>query len=198
MSRHVPPRTARRARTVPLAMLLIGIMTASCTSGARRSSAEGDPQANSTPGATATGSTTGTTSAAGGTGTMTATDTASQSPSAASSAVAPTLSRLTPDTIRLGRGEAPTLTLTGSGFVAGHTGGSGGFAVGGNAIHVGRATFDMIPADSAGRSIRFAMPLTYTDTAARGRPSSFAPGTFSVSVTTPNGTSNALSLVMIP
>lgn len=197
MSRHVPSLTVtrRRVRTLQLAAMLGGAVSASCTSGARRANAESGTPTDSTAVATGATGATGATSATSGSGTMTATDTATGS---RPDMQAPTLVRLTPDTIRLGRGEAPTLTLTGSGFVPGHTGGTGGFAVGGNALHVGRATFDMIPADTAGRTIRFAMPLTYTDTAARGRPSSFAPGTFSVSVTTPNGTSNALSLVMIP
>ncbi|MCC6929131.1 MAG: hypothetical protein IT359_09095 [Gemmatimonadaceae bacterium] len=189
-----------RARAVQLAAVLCATLgaalVASCTSGARRANAESGAPADSTAAAT-TGSAvaTGSAAAPAGAAAVPATDTTHNVRSATEP---PTLTRLAPDTIRLGRGEAPTLTLTGSGFVPGHTGGSGGFAVGGNAIHVGRATFDMIPADTAGRTIRFAMPLTYTDTAARGRPSSFAPGTFSVSVTTPSGTSNALTLVMIP
>ena len=118
--------------------------------------------------------------------------------SASSNGAPPVLASLAPDTIRLGRGEAPTLTLSGSGFAKGSTGGSGGFSAGGNTVRVGPTSFDGLPADPSGSSIRFVMPLSYTDTAARGRPSSFAPGTFPVSVTTPHGTSNALPLVMIP
>lgn len=117
------------------------------------------------------------------------------SASPATNAGTPTLSRVTPDTIRLGKGEAPTLVLTGSGFVPGST---GSFAAGGNTVRIGPATFDMLPSDASGTTIRFAMPLTFPDTAARGRPASFAPGTFPVAVVTPRGTSNALSLTMIP
>lgn len=117
------------------------------------------------------------------------------SASPATNAGTPTLTRVTPDTIRLGKGEAPTLVLTGSGFVPGST---GAFAAGGNTVRIGPATFDMLPSDAGGTTIRFAMPLTFPDTAARGRPASFAPGTFPVSVVTPRGTSNALSLTMIP
>ncbi len=100
-----------------------------------------------------------------------------------------------PDTIALGRGEVPTLTLTGTGFVPGP---SGAFAVGENAVHVGRATFDRLAADSSGTVLRFALTLSYNDTTAKGRPSSFSPGQYPVSVVTPRGTSNSLTLTMIP
>ena len=114
---------------------------------------------------------------------------------AATTGSAPYLARLTPDTIALGKAAVPTLVLTGRGFVAGP---SGMLAVGVNAVRIGRATFDGLPADSSGTILRFAMPLTYTDTSAKGRPSSFAPGQYPVSVVTPRGTSNTLTLTMIP
>lgn len=115
--------------------------------------------------------------------------------SAAASMVAPSLARLRPDTIALGRGEAPTLVLTGSGFVPGS---SGAFGAGANVVRVGRATVDGVAADSSGTTLRFVLPLSYTDTTAKGRPSSFSPGTYPVSVVTPRGTSDTLTLTMIP
>lgn len=107
---------------------------------------------------------------------------------------APTLATLAPLTIALGKGEVPTLVLTGSGFVPGAR---GSFGTGGNTIRVGPATFDSVAADDAGTTIRFAMPLNYTDTTAKGRPQSFTPGEYPVSVVTPKGTSNPLTLTMI-
>lgn len=107
---------------------------------------------------------------------------------------APQLASLAPTTIALGRGEVPTLTLTGSGFVPGAR---GAFGTGGNTIRVGPATFDSVAANDAGTTIRFALPLSYTDTTARGRPQSFTPGEYPVSVVTPKGTSRSLTLTMI-
>lgn len=71
-------------------------------------------------------------------------------------------------------------------------------ATGGNTIHVGRATIERVAADAAGRTIVMALPLTYTDTASQGRPTAFRPGRYDVTVVTPQGTSNALPLIMIP
>lgn len=110
----------------------------------------------------------------------------------------PILRAITPDTIRLGPGEATTLTLTGSGFIPGPSSDGRGFARGSNTLHVGPAAFDLLEANTAGTTIRFALPLTYIDTSNPTRPSTFVPGDFPVSVTTPHGTSNALTLVMIP
>lgn len=108
-------------------------------------------------------------------------------------AVPPQLTSLSPRTIALGKGEVPTLTLTGSGFVPGA---HGAFGTGGNTIRVGPATFDSVAADDAGTTIRFALPLNYTDTTARGRPQSFTPADYPVSVVTPKGTSRSLTLTM--
>ncbi len=111
------------------------------------------------------------------------------------SASAPRLDRLQPDTIALGKGEVPTLVLTGAGFVPGP---QGAFATGANLVRVGRATIEGLSADSLGTTLRFALPLSYTDTTYKGRPSSFSPGQYPVSVVTPRGTSNSLTLTMIP
>jgi hypothetical protein len=108
---------------------------------------------------------------------------------------APSLTRLQPDTIPLGRGEAPTLVLTGRGFAPGVT---GAFGAGANRVRVGRALVEGVAADSSGTTLRFVLPLSYTDTTAKGRPSSFSPGDYPVSVVTPRGTSNTLTLTMIP
>lgn len=87
------------------------------------------------------------------------------------------------------------MVLTGSGFIPGAT---GAFATGANRVRVGRATIEGVAADSSGTVLRFPLPLSYTDTTARGRPSSFTPGQYPVSVVTPRGTSNSLTLTMIP
>ncbi|MBK6489398.1 MAG: hypothetical protein IPF98_21660 [Gemmatimonadetes bacterium] len=123
-------------------------------------------------------------------------DTVAGSPDAATATMdAPRLAQLRPDTIALGRGEVPTMVLTGSGFIPGAT---GAFATGANRVRVGRATIEGVAADSSGTVLRFPLPLSYTDTTARGRPSSFTPGQYPVSVVTPRGTSNSLTLTMIP
>lgn len=108
--------------------------------------------------------------------------------------VAPHLASIAPTSIALGKGAVPTLVLTGSGFIPGA---HGAFGAGGNTIRVGPATFDSVAANDAGTSIRFALPLNYTDTTAKGRPQSFTPGEYPVSVVTPKGTSNSLTLTMI-
>ena len=190
------PDSTRRFPHAPVAtMLLATVLLTATTACAPRAGSTSD---TSTPGDSAGSAAAATPDAAAGDSTPVAASTpvAGSTPVAASTpSAAPRLTRITPDTIRLGKGEAPTLTLVGSGFVPG---GTGTFVVGANTVRIGRASFDMLPADSAGATIRFAMSLTFPDTAARGRPSSFAPGTFAVSVVTPNGTSNALSLTMIP
>lgn len=112
-----------------------------------------------------------------------------------SAAGAPRLDRVQPDTVALGKGEVPTLVLRGSGFVPGTT---GPFGTGENVVRIGPATFARIAADSSGTTIRFAMPLSWTDTTFKGRPPSFTPGSYAVSVVTPAGTSNTRNLTMIP
>lgn len=115
----------------------------------------------------------------------------------ANASLPPTLTRVTPDTIALGRGQVPTLLVVGSGFAPGGDS-TGAFANGGNTLHVGAATFTRLGASVDGTRIRFPLPLAYTDTASRGRPSAFTPGTYSVTVSTALGSSNALTLTMIP
>ncbi|MGQ0648666.1 MAG: hypothetical protein ACT4P7_13970 [Gemmatimonadaceae bacterium] len=109
---------------------------------------------------------------------------------------APTLASLQPDTIALGQQAVPTLIIRGSGFVPGD-GGPGGFASGGNTVRVGPAVVEGVASDAGGRTLRFALALTYTDTTATGRPAAFLPGRYAVTVVTPKGTSNALTLTMI-
>ncbi|MEP7344155.1 MAG: hypothetical protein ABI877_02755 [Gemmatimonadaceae bacterium] len=115
---------------------------------------------------------------------------------AARSSAPPTLVRVAPDTIDIGQGAIPTLSLTGRDFVPG---GQGGFGTGGgNVVRVGALQLTGIPADSAGTTIRFMLPLRYNDSTLSNRPAAFIPGQYPVSVTTPRGTSNALTLTMIP
>ncbi|MGQ0767240.1 MAG: hypothetical protein ACT4OZ_16450 [Gemmatimonadota bacterium] len=108
---------------------------------------------------------------------------------------APVIAGIQPETISLGRGAVPTLTVSGSGFAPG--GGLTGFADGRNTVRVGRATIEGVIADSTGRTMSFVLPLTYVDTAQRGRPASFVPGVYPVQVSNAHGTSNALNLTMI-
>ncbi|MCC6316591.1 MAG: hypothetical protein IT361_02780 [Gemmatimonadaceae bacterium] len=102
--------------------------------------------------------------------------------------VAPSLERIAPDTIAIGQGAIPTLTLTGRGFAPG---------AGGNTVRVGPAEVLGVDADSSGTTMRVVLPLTYTDTASRGRPSGFLPGRYDVIVVTSRGASNPLTLTMI-
>lgn len=108
---------------------------------------------------------------------------------------APVLLSLTPDTVALGPGQLPTLVLTGRGFAAGTR---GAFGEGDNTVQVGRARFERIGANPAGTEIRFTLPFTYPDSSVRNRPAGFLPGDHAVSVITARGSSNALTLTMIP
>lgn len=108
-------------------------------------------------------------------------------PSTAGSA-APSLERVDPETIAIGQGVIHTLELTGRGFAQ---------TDGANRVQVGRAVFERMSATAGGTKLRFKLPLTFTDTAARGRPSAFVPGRYPVTVITPTGTSNVLTLTMV-
>jgi hypothetical protein len=100
----------------------------------------------------------------------------------------PSLERIDPDTIAIGQGVIHTLELTGRGFAQ---------TDGANRVQVGRAVFERVSATAGGTKLRFRLPLTFTDTTARGRPSGFAPGRYPVTVITPTGTSNVLILTMV-
>ena len=106
----------------------------------------------------------------------------------------PSIARIAPDTIALGRQAVPTIQIDGSGF---EPGGAGTFGDGGNTVRVGTASIRRVAANADGTTLRFALPLTYSDTTSLGRPSSFTPGQYPVSVITPRGTSNSLTLTMI-
>lgn len=109
--------------------------------------------------------------------------------SADAGSAAPVLERMDPDTIALGQGVIPTLELTGRGFAQ---------ADAANRVQVGRAVIERVSASAGGTTLRVTLPLTYTDTTARGRPSAFVPGRYPVTVITSTGTSNVLTLTMIP
>jgi hypothetical protein len=106
----------------------------------------------------------------------------------------PTIERIEPDTIALGRQAVPTIVLRGTGFVPG---GNGEFGGGRNTVRVGPASVERVASDAGGTTLRFALALAYSDTSSRGRPASFVPGEYPVSVITPRGTSNTLTLTMI-
>ena len=106
----------------------------------------------------------------------------------------PTIERLVSDTIALGRQAVPTIEIRGRGF---EPGGNGEFGDGRNTVRVGPASVERVRSDAGGTTLRCALPLAYTDTTSRGRPSSFGPGEYPVSVITPRGTSNTLTLTMI-
>lgn len=101
---------------------------------------------------------------------------------------APVITHIEPDTVALGQAAVPTLVIHGNGFVT---------ADGQNTVRVGRALFERVGSDASGTTLRFALSLTYIDTTATGRPSAFTPGQYTVSVVTPRGTSNTLTLTMI-
>lgn len=100
----------------------------------------------------------------------------------------PALERLRPDTISLGQGAIPTLTLSGRGFAS---------APATNIVRVGPAAVDGVSATADGTTLQVVLPLAYTDTASRGRPTAFRPGRYAVTVETPTGTTNALTLTMV-
>lgn len=161
-----------------VALAAAGLVTAACRARSAPSTSDSLGTSATTPGAAGTS-----------TPTSNPTSTPGTTPTAA-----PQLASIAPMKISLGKGEVPTLVLTGSGFVAGA---HGAFGTGGNSVRVGPATFDSVAANNDGTTIRFALPLNYTDTTAKGRPQSFTPGEYRVSVVTPKGTSNSLTLTMI-
>jgi hypothetical protein len=115
-------------------------------------------------------------------------DRGSASAPANTASAAPSLERMAPDTVAIGRGVIHTLELTGRGFAQ---------TDGANRVQVGKAVIDGVSASAGGTKLRFSLPLTFTDTTARGRPSGFVPGRYPVTVMTSTGTSNALTLTMV-
>ncbi len=108
--------------------------------------------------------------------------------SANAGSAAPSLEGMDPDTIAIGQGAIHTLELTGRGFAQTDAA---------NRVQIGRAVIERLSASADGTKLRFRLPLTFIDTTARGRPSVFVPGKYPVTVITPTGTSNVLTLTMV-
>jgi len=97
----------------------------------------------------------------------------------------PVIESARPDSVVLPYGGVVEVTLSGSGFVPGKPGK--------NTVHFNGMAMPQVPATSDGRQIVFAIPETIT----RGGgapPSTLAAGSYTVSVETTSGRSNAVTI----
>ena len=97
----------------------------------------------------------------------------------------PVIESARPDSVVLPYGGVVEVTLSGSGFIPGKPGQ--------NTVHFNGMAMPQVPATSDGRQIVFAIPETIT----RGGgapPSTLAPGSYTVSVETTSGRSNAVKI----
>lgn len=97
----------------------------------------------------------------------------------------PVIESASPDSVVLPYGGVVEVTLSGSGFVPGKPGQ--------NTVHFNGMAMPQVPATSDGRQIVFAIPETIT----RGGgapPSTIAAGSYTVSVETTSGRSNAVTI----
>jgi hypothetical protein len=97
----------------------------------------------------------------------------------------PVIDSARPDSVLLPYGGVVQVTLFGTGFFPGKPGR--------NTVHFSNTALRLVPASSDGRQIVFAIP----DMIARGGeapPSPLRPGSYSVSVETSSGTSNAVTV----
>jgi len=97
----------------------------------------------------------------------------------------PVIQSARPDSVVLPYGGVVEVTLSGSGFVPGKPGQ--------NTVHFNGTALKLVPASSDGRQIVFAIP----DMISRGGeapPSALRPGSYSVSVETTSGMSNAVTV----
>jgi hypothetical protein len=97
----------------------------------------------------------------------------------------PIIESARPDSVVLPYGGVVEVTLFGTGFVPGKPGQ--------NTVHFNGTALKLVPASSDGREIVFAIP----DMINRGGgapPSALRSGSYSVSVGTPSGTSNAVTV----
>jgi hypothetical protein len=98
---------------------------------------------------------------------------------------APVIKSARPDSVLVPYGGVVEVTLFGTGFVPGKPGQ--------NTVHFSNTALRLVPASSDGRQIVFAIP----DMVSRGGeapPSALRPGSYSVSVETNSGTSNAVTV----
>ena len=97
----------------------------------------------------------------------------------------PVIDSARPDSVLVPYGGVVEVTLFGTGFVPGKPGQ--------NTVHFSSTALKLVPASSDGRQIVFAIP----DMISRGGeapPSALRPGSYSVSVETNSGTSNAVTV----
>jgi IPT/TIG domain len=97
----------------------------------------------------------------------------------------PVIESARPDSVVLPYGGVVEVTLLGTGFIPGKPGQ--------NTVHFSNTALKLVPASSDGRQIVFAIP----DMISRGGeapPSALRPGSYSVSVETNSGTSNAVTV----
>ena len=98
---------------------------------------------------------------------------------------APVIESAHPDSVMLPYGGVVEVTLSGTGFVPGQPGQ--------NTVHFNGTALRLVPASSDGRQIVFAVPDMITR-GGEAPPSALRPGSYSVSVETTSGTSNAVTV----
>jgi hypothetical protein len=97
----------------------------------------------------------------------------------------PIIESASPDSVVMPYGGVVEVTLSGSGFVPGKPGK--------NTVHFNGMAMPQVPATSDGRQIVFAIPETLTR-AGGAPPSTLAAGSYTVSVETTSGRSNAVTI----
>ena len=97
----------------------------------------------------------------------------------------PVIESARPDSVLLPYGGVVEVTLSGSGFVAGQPGQ--------NTVHFNGTALRQVPASSDGRRIVFAIPDLVSH-GGEAPPSALRAGSYSVSVETISGTSNAVKI----
>jgi hypothetical protein len=97
----------------------------------------------------------------------------------------PVIASARPDSVVLPYGGVVEVTLSGSGFIAGKPGQ--------NAVHFNGIVLRQVPASANGREIVFAIP-DVINLGGGSPPSALRAGSYSVSVETTSGTSNAVTI----
>ncbi|MGQ0639188.1 MAG: hypothetical protein ACT4P6_00205 [Gemmatimonadaceae bacterium] len=102
---------------------------------------------------------------------------------------APHIDALAPDSARVARYSVVEVVIRGSGFAPG--------TPGRNTVELGPIKLNQVPANQAGTEIRFVIPDRYT-TNDEAPPRPLGPGTYTVTVHTGVGASNAVSIRILP
>jgi hypothetical protein len=109
---------------------------------------------------------------------------------------APRLTRIEPDSVRIGGGVVPRVVLHGSGFAQSARAVMPDDTL--NTVLIGRVPFGPLNATDGGTRLLVAVAPTNTEPSAGGRPRGLVPGVYAVTVRTRSGTSNSRSITLLP